>query len=206
MTSFVTTASDRVRATGSQAGGGERPIVLVHGLLLGRKHNYPLADALADRGNRVILIDLLATARAIIQSTRATTRWSSSASRSCIARPPRHRRGVIGGHHSRERGPRSRLHAHKRTRALFVEMPVLERAAPAAGVMSFRSSSPTPSYGRRSVVRQRHASGPARSLAVRRRRLDVLSREPVTSARSCTAPGRTHRASPGDREKIDHPR
>ena len=44
---------------GRRQGAAERPIVLVHGLLLPRRHNYPLADALADRGNRVILIDLL---------------------------------------------------------------------------------------------------------------------------------------------------
>src|ERR687892_1652775 len=36
-----------------------RPIVLVHGLLLPRTHHYPLADAIGERGNRVILIDLL---------------------------------------------------------------------------------------------------------------------------------------------------
>ena len=32
---------------GRKQGAAERPIVLVHGLLLPRMHHYPLADALA---------------------------------------------------------------------------------------------------------------------------------------------------------------
>ncbi len=44
---------------GSMRGAAKRPVVLVHGLLLPRAHHNGLADALADRGNRVVLIDLL---------------------------------------------------------------------------------------------------------------------------------------------------
>jgi pimeloyl-ACP methyl ester carboxylesterase len=40
-------------------GSGSRPLVLVHGLLLSRKMHAPLARALAERGNRVICLDLL---------------------------------------------------------------------------------------------------------------------------------------------------
>jgi pimeloyl-ACP methyl ester carboxylesterase len=40
-------------------GEGPRPLVLVHGLLLSRKMHAPLARALAERGNRVIVLDLL---------------------------------------------------------------------------------------------------------------------------------------------------
>jgi pimeloyl-ACP methyl ester carboxylesterase len=40
-------------------GSGPRPIVLLPGLLLPRKMHAPLAAALAERGNRVILLDLL---------------------------------------------------------------------------------------------------------------------------------------------------
>jgi pimeloyl-ACP methyl ester carboxylesterase len=40
-------------------GSGNRPLVLVHGLLLSRRMHAPLARALAERGNRVISLDLL---------------------------------------------------------------------------------------------------------------------------------------------------
>jgi pimeloyl-ACP methyl ester carboxylesterase len=40
-------------------GAGGRPFVLIHGLLLSRQMHAPLAEALAERGNRVICIDLL---------------------------------------------------------------------------------------------------------------------------------------------------
>src|SRR5688572_30313379 len=40
-------------------GSDDRPIVLLHGLLLSSKHNRPLAKALAERGHRVILLDFL---------------------------------------------------------------------------------------------------------------------------------------------------
>ncbi|HEV2075043.1 MAG TPA: alpha/beta fold hydrolase, partial [Thermoleophilaceae bacterium] len=40
-------------------GSGPRTLVLVHGLLLSRKMHAPLASALADRGHRVLCLDLL---------------------------------------------------------------------------------------------------------------------------------------------------
>jgi pimeloyl-ACP methyl ester carboxylesterase len=40
-------------------GSGPRTVVLVHGLLLSQKMHRPLAKALAERGNRVITLDLL---------------------------------------------------------------------------------------------------------------------------------------------------
>jgi pimeloyl-ACP methyl ester carboxylesterase len=40
-------------------GSGARPLVLLPGLLLNRKMHGPLAKALADRGNRVIVLDFL---------------------------------------------------------------------------------------------------------------------------------------------------
>ncbi|MGH2734408.1 MAG: alpha/beta fold hydrolase, partial [Actinomycetota bacterium] len=44
---------------GRREGAAQRPTVLIHGLLLSRLHHNHLADALAQRGNRVVLIDLL---------------------------------------------------------------------------------------------------------------------------------------------------
>lgn len=55
-------------------GDGSRPIVLLHGLLLNRKMHYPLADDLAARGNRVILIDLLGHG----ESSRPRDMWRYS--------------------------------------------------------------------------------------------------------------------------------
>ncbi len=44
-------------------GDGERPLVLIHGLLMNRRMFEPLGPALAERGNRVICIDLLGHGR-----------------------------------------------------------------------------------------------------------------------------------------------
>jgi pimeloyl-ACP methyl ester carboxylesterase len=43
----------------SQHGSGDRPVVLLHGLLLSQRMHLPLARDLAERGNRVICLDLL---------------------------------------------------------------------------------------------------------------------------------------------------
>ena len=50
---------DGWRLVYDEYGSGHRPLVLVHGLLLSRKMHAPLARALAERGNRVICLDLL---------------------------------------------------------------------------------------------------------------------------------------------------
>jgi pimeloyl-ACP methyl ester carboxylesterase len=42
-----------------ERGSGTRPVVLLPGLLLPRKMHWPLADALAEQGNRVICLDFL---------------------------------------------------------------------------------------------------------------------------------------------------
>src|SRR4029450_10508984 len=44
-------------------GDGPRTFVLVHGLLLSQKMHRPLARALAERGNRVVTLDLLGHGR-----------------------------------------------------------------------------------------------------------------------------------------------
>src|SRR3954454_6853195 len=51
------------RITYDEYGSGDRPIVLIHGLLMNRRMFSRLAPALADRGNRVICIDLLGHGR-----------------------------------------------------------------------------------------------------------------------------------------------
>ncbi len=53
-------AGDGKRArTSRRAGAAQRPVILVHGLLLSQKMHRPLAEELAARGNRVITVDML---------------------------------------------------------------------------------------------------------------------------------------------------
>ncbi|MDQ3951555.1 MAG: alpha/beta hydrolase [Actinomycetota bacterium] len=122
---------------GRKQGAAQRPIVLVHGLLLPRTHNYPLADALADRGNRVILIDLLGHGESD-QPPHSRYHSMEIYARQVVALldhldVPE---AVIAG---TSLGANVTLevasHTPERMRALFVEMPVLERAAPAAAAI-----------------------------------------------------------------------
>jgi pimeloyl-ACP methyl ester carboxylesterase len=55
---IVTPSGGRARAAKS-APAADRPLILVHGLLLSQEMHRPLAQALAARGNRVITVDLL---------------------------------------------------------------------------------------------------------------------------------------------------
>lgn len=55
-------------------GGGERTTVLLHGLLLSQRMHKPLARALAERGNRVVTLDLLGHGR----SDRPPNMWEYS--------------------------------------------------------------------------------------------------------------------------------
>ena len=58
----------------SEFGEGPRVVVLIHGLLLSQRMHEPLAEALAERGNRVITLDLLGHG----QSERPRAMWEYS--------------------------------------------------------------------------------------------------------------------------------
>lgn len=58
----------------TEYGSGPRTCVLVHGLLLSQRMHIPLARALAERGNRVVTIDLLGHGKA----ERPTDMWRYS--------------------------------------------------------------------------------------------------------------------------------
>jgi pimeloyl-ACP methyl ester carboxylesterase len=60
---MATFAHDGHRLAYTIHGEGPRTCVLLHGLLLSQKMHLPLATALADRGNRVITLDLLGHGR-----------------------------------------------------------------------------------------------------------------------------------------------
>lgn len=122
---------------GRKEGAAGRPTVLIHGLLLPRKHHYGLAAALAERSNRVILIDLLGHG----ESDRpGHSRFYSMEifARQVVALLDHLgiEEAVVGG---TSLGANVTLevahHAPQRVRGLFTEMPVLERAAPAAGIL-----------------------------------------------------------------------
>jgi pimeloyl-ACP methyl ester carboxylesterase len=117
--------------------GGERSVVLVHGLLLPRKHHNGLADALAERGNHVILIDLLGHGESDAPA-HARHYTMEIFGRQVVALLDHLDIGeaVIGGTSlGANVSLETAVHAPYRVRAMFVEMPVLERAAPAAGVI-----------------------------------------------------------------------
>jgi pimeloyl-ACP methyl ester carboxylesterase len=118
-------------------GSAGRPFVLLHGLLLPRKHQYALADVLADRGNRVLLLDLLGHGASEKPLDPRFYRMELLAEQVSALLDHLHiERAVIGG---TSLGANIALevavHAAGRTQALFIEMPVLEGAAPAAGAI-----------------------------------------------------------------------
>jgi pimeloyl-ACP methyl ester carboxylesterase len=69
----VTAAGSRGR-TARSSRAGQRPLILVHGLLLSQEMHRPLAEDLAARGNRVITVDLLGHG----QSDRPRDMWRYS--------------------------------------------------------------------------------------------------------------------------------
>lgn len=116
---------------------GRRPIVLIHGLLFSRIHHYPLADVLAGAGNHVVLIDLLGHGESDKPKHSRHYRMEFFG-RQVIALLDHLGidEAVVGG---TSLGANVTLEAAvaapERVRAMVIEMPVLERAAPAAGLM-----------------------------------------------------------------------
>jgi pimeloyl-ACP methyl ester carboxylesterase len=194
---------------GRKQGANERPIVLVHGLLLPRKHNYPLADALGERGNRVILIDLLGHGESD-KPPHARFYTMELFGRQVVGLLDHLdiREAVIGG---TSLGANVALevvnHSPDRVRGLFVEMPVLERATPAAGVIflpltiAYAEASGVFEFVAR--VADRIPRGAFLYVDVL---LDLLTRDPIPSA-AILHGLLTGRVAPhvSDREKIDHP-
>ncbi len=194
---------------GRKQGAAERPIVLIHGLLLPRQHHYLLADALVERGNRVILIDLLGHGGS---DRPPHSRYYSMElfARQVVALLDHLDIGeaVVGG---TSLGANVTLemaaHAPSRTRAMFLEMPVLERAAPAAAVIFLPLT-----------IGFAEAQGLIRATAQLVRRvprnfgiygnvaLDVLSADPVPSAAVLHGllTGRLA-PHPDERAKLDQP-
>ncbi len=193
---------------GNRRGAAGRPFVLVHGLLLPRKHHYPFADFLVDRGNRVILIDLLGHGESDHPGhSRYYTMELFGRQVVGLMDYLDINEAVIGG---TSLGANVTLevasHAPDRARALFIEMPVLERAAPFAGalflplVLAYAQAQGT--FERVSNLFARIPRGYGTYVDVL---LDVLSRDPESSA-AVLHGLLTGRLAPHplDREKFEH--
>jgi pimeloyl-ACP methyl ester carboxylesterase len=201
---FKIAFEERGRRTSS-----DRPVVLIHGLLFPRKHHYGLAEALAARGNRVILIDLLGHGES--DHPRHARYYTMEIFGRQVVGLLDHLdipEAVIGG---TSLGANVTLeataHAPDRVRAMFLEMPVLERAAPAAAIIFLPL---TIGYSQLA-----QPLGWAASTIARLPRLpflyyevmqDLLSREPVPSA-AVLHGLLTGRLAPhvNDREKFEQP-
>jgi pimeloyl-ACP methyl ester carboxylesterase len=117
-------------------GGGPRVIVLLHGLLLSQRMHEPLARALAQRGNRVVTLDLLGHG----QSDRPPDMWRygmGSFAQEVVALLDHLGvdEAVVGG---TSLGANAALEvaslAPERLRGMVVEMPVLDNALLACAV------------------------------------------------------------------------
>jgi len=124
------------RISYAEHGEGDRPIVLIHGLLMNRHMFDRLAPELAARGNRVITVDLLGHG----QSDRPPemTNYSMAFFGQQVVALLDHLgidQAVIGG---TSLGANTSLtvakDAPERVRAMMIEMPVLDNALTAAAV------------------------------------------------------------------------
>lgn len=118
-------------------GAGDRPIVLVHGLLMNRRMFEPLATELAGRGNRVIAVDLLGHGRS--DRPEDLTRYSMPLFAYQVEALLNHLeldRAVIGG---TSLGANVTLETAvrfpERVQGLFIEMPVLDNALAAVAAI-----------------------------------------------------------------------
>jgi pimeloyl-ACP methyl ester carboxylesterase len=117
-------------------GEGDRLLVLLHGLLMDARLNRGLARALAARGHRVVLLDLLGHGHSDKPRHAAEYRMDVYADQVVgLLDHLRADRAVIGGI---SLGANVSLHVAARhpelVQGLVLEMPVLERAVPAAAL------------------------------------------------------------------------
>lgn len=111
-------------------GEGSRPIVLVPGLLLSQKLVRPLAEALADRGNRVVTLDVLGHGRS--DRPRDLQAYSMTAFGAQVLAVLDHldlEEAVVGGVSlGANTSLEAAVAAPERVRGLVISMPVLDNA------------------------------------------------------------------------------
>jgi pimeloyl-ACP methyl ester carboxylesterase len=125
------------RISYQEYGGGERPLILIHGLLMNRRMFDRLGPAMAKRGNRVITVDLLGHGRS--DRPADMTQYSMTFFARQVEALLDHlelENGVIGG---TSLGANVTLELAylepTRVKAMMVEMPVLDNALLAAAVI-----------------------------------------------------------------------
>ena len=125
------------RISYDEYGAGERPLVLIHGLLMSRRMFDRLGPAMAERGNRVITIDLLGHGRS--DRPADMSRYSMTFFARQVEALLDHLdldEAVIGG---TSLGANVSLELAylepKRVKAMMIEMPVLDNALLAAAVI-----------------------------------------------------------------------
>jgi pimeloyl-ACP methyl ester carboxylesterase len=118
-------------------GSGDRPLVLVHGLLMNGRMFSGLAPTIAARGNRVICLDLLGHGKS--DRPEELVRYSMPLFARQVVALLDHlelERAVVGG---TSLGANVALQAGarhpERTRAMFIEMPVLDNALSAVAAI-----------------------------------------------------------------------
>lgn len=118
-------------------GTGPQLLVYLHGLLLDRHLNRPIAASLAQAGNRVILLDLPGHGMSDKPRHASAHRMDSYAD--CVVALLDHLRAesaVVGGVSlGANVALQCAAQAPRRVRGLLLEMPVLEWAVPAAGLV-----------------------------------------------------------------------
>ena len=117
-------------------GSGDSLVVYMHGLLLDSNLNRGIADALADRGNRVVLLDLLGHGRSDCPAHAAEYRIDSYAEQVIGLLDHLGVEGaVLGGLSLGANVSLFAAAAHpERVQGLVLEMPVLEWAVPSAAL------------------------------------------------------------------------
>lgn len=118
-------------------GEGERVLVYVHGLLMDSQMNRALAQSLAERGQRVVLLDLLGHGRSDKPLRASSYRMDAYADE--VVALLDHlgiERAAVGGV-SLGAGVTLQVAVRnpERVQALLIEMPVLEWAVPAAALL-----------------------------------------------------------------------
>jgi len=192
---------------GRKEGAKDRPILLLHGLLFSRTHHYYLADVLAEHGNRVILMDFLGHGAS--DKPRHSRHYTMELfARQAVALLDHLdiSEAVVAG---TSLGANVSLEvvslAPSRVRGIFVEMPVLERATPAAAsiflplTIAYAQAAPLMGWMGRAVARVPQGLGLYPD-ALR----ELLGRDPLSSAAVLHGilTGRVA-PHPSDREKMD---
>ena len=118
-------------------GTGRRTVLFMHGLLMDSNLNRRLAEALAEEGNRVILVDLPGHGRSDKPLRASEHRMDAYAVRVLHLMDALGLKTAVVGGMSLGAGVALQLCllAPKRVRAMIIEMPVLERATPVAALL-----------------------------------------------------------------------